>query len=332
MSDSLTFSRRSGLSYLDSVRLRAGEDRCRAVFRDILRRNPRRAAAMLNDRLLSFPCLYILRGQAMDARVYKLLSLRDKIALRTIEQVKKPGEKAKCGREKSDPAHSALKWVFVTGSANEIPEDDYEEVIDKAAAALLITYKDKDILKGTADLIFRRGREGRNNHDLIWLLFQVRDAEVLKLIAQRLRSPDRCDADLACELLNLDEKGLDYGKSGEELHSAFIRWLEENDPYLYFTDESFQYSSKPAFSAVDMERKYLHKGLRTYEKEPLVPEDDDEAGCLEVFRQLGDGEQRALSEYSHSIHADGAGYWRRWLHLPPEEQLRAAAAGREVYL
>ena len=94
----MTFSRRSGLSYLDSVRLRAGEDRCRAVFRDILRRNPRRAAAMLNDRLLSFPCLYILRGQAMDARVYKLLSLRDKIALRTIEQVKAGGKQKR--REK----------------------------------------------------------------------------------------------------------------------------------------------------------------------------------------------------------------------------------------
>ena len=221
------------------------------------------------------------------------------------------------------------KWVFVTGSANEIPEDDYEEVIDKAAAALLITYKDKDILKvrptlfsGAAGGAITTTSYGCSSGP------RRRGSEAYSAAAQ---VTGQCDADLACGLLNLDEKAW-ITEAGEELHSAFIRWLERTIRTCISPTRAFSIPANLRFPPVDMERKYLHKGLRTYEKEPLVPEDDDEAGCLEVFRQLGDGEQRALSEYSHSIHADGAGYWRRWLHLPPEEQLRAAAAGREVYL
>ena len=53
----------NGYGELDRIRLSEGAERCRDALDAQLRRDVRRAAALLNDRRLLFPSLYILRDR-----------------------------------------------------------------------------------------------------------------------------------------------------------------------------------------------------------------------------------------------------------------------------
>jgi hypothetical protein len=217
-----------------------------------------------------------------------------------------------------------------TGSAEEIHDNDYEQILDITVSVLINIYRDMDILPLVIDLIFKRNRNGRHIHDLIWALFHFRDPQVLKLIAERIRSSDSKDTELAAELLNIDETDLTIDKSdGEELYVGYLQWLEENQPYLYFTQESYQYTSKPVFSTVDLERKYLQKGIPFYDKQPISPSDDEEKESLAAFKQLNVEEQKALSGYSQKIHNKSATVWKEWLRAPIREQIRVAKSRGE---
>lgn len=318
-------------SYLDHIRIHEGADKCRTALNETFREDTRRALALLNDHRLMFPCLYILREQIDELRIQRYLSPRHMIALRIANQIS--------GSEASgvdylfswqDSVYSVLKWIMETGSAEEIAEDDYEQILDVTASVLINTYRDRDILPLVADLIFKRNRNGRFIHDLVWALFQVHDPQVLKLIAERVRSSDPKDAKLAAELLNIDETGVPANEGDKEgRYAGYLHWLEENEPYLYFTEESFQYASKPAFCAVDLERKYLQKGAPSYSKQPISSSDEGASENLAAFKQLSVEEQKVLSAYSQKIHDKNTPAWSEWLHAPVSEQIKAAKAGSE---
>lgn len=318
-------------SYLDRIRINEGADKCRAALKETFREDTRRAIALLNDNRLMFPSLYILREQIEGLRIQGYLSPRHLNALRIANQIS--GAKSSGGNylsSKQDSIYFALKWILETGSVREIAEDDYERILDVAASVLINTYGDRDILPLVADLIFKRNRNGRYIHDLVWALFQVHDPRVLKLIAERVRSSDVKDANLAAELLNMDATGIPAGEGDREgRYAGYLHWLEENEPYLYFTRESFQYANQPAFCAVDMERKYLQEGTPSYDKQPVSPSDGDANESLAVFKQLSFEEQKVLSEYSQKIHGKSPPAWRQWLRAPVGEQIKAAKAGVE---
>ncbi len=318
-------------SYLDRIRIHEGADRCRAAFSETFRKDTRRAAALLNDRRLSFPCLYALREQIEGLGMQRHLSPRHMAALRIIHQVRRSeGSEADYLSSGRGSVYPALKWILETGSAEEIAEDDYEQILDVAASVLINAYGDRDILPLVADLIFKRNRNGRYIHDLVWALFQVHDPRVLKLIAERVRSSDPKDAKLAAELLNMDEAGAPAGEGDREgRYAGYLHWLEENEPYLYFSGESFQYASKPAFCAVDLERKYLQRGVPSFDKQPISPSDEDANKSLAAFKRLSAEEQKVLSEYSQKIHDRSASAWTKWLRAPVGEQIKAAKGGLE---
>lgn len=318
-------------SYLDRIRIQEGADKCRAALAETFRKDTRHAAALLGDDRLTFPCLYILRGQMEGLRIQGYLSPRNTLALQIANQIR--GAEASgvdylsSGRE---AVYSALKWIWETGCAEEVAEDDYEQILDVAASVLINTYGDRDILPPAAELIFKRNRNGRYIHDLVWALFQVHDPRVLKLIAERVRSSEPKDAALAAELLNMEETGVPADEGNKEgRYAGYLRWLEENEPYLYFTQESFQYAGRPAFCAVDLERKYLQKGVPSYDKQPVSATDEDADESLAAFKRLSSGEQKTLSEYSQKIHGKSVPAWREWLRAPVDEQIRAAKAGWE---
>jgi hypothetical protein len=318
-------------SYLDRVRINEGVDKCRASLNEIFRKDTRLAVALLNDHQLMFPCLYILREQIEGLRIQGYLSPRNMIALRIANQIS--GSEAfgfDYLSSRQDSVHSVLKWIVETGSAEEIAENDYEQILDVTVSVLINTYEDRDILPLVADLIFKRNRNERYIHDLVWVLFQVHDPQVLKLFAERVRSSDPKDAKLAAELLNIDETDAPAEEGDKEgRYAGYLHWLEENEPYLYFTDESFQYASKPAFCAVDLERKYLQKGAPSYSKQPISSSDEGASENLAAFKQLSVAEQKVLSEYSQKIHDENTPAWSEWLHAPVSEQIKAAKAGSE---
>ncbi len=319
----------NGYSDLDRIRLNEGAERCREILNTLLHRDVRRAAALLNDRRLLFPSLYILRDR-IPRNIWGYLNPRNTIALRIMEQIESNGASGVDAlSSRQETRQSAFKWMLETGSAQEIPEDIFEEIMELSASALLGLYGDADALPPVLELIFARNRSGRYIHDLVWALFSFHDPRVLKLLAERLRSPNPRDAALAAELLNLDEADLRASESDRDGRTSdFLRWLEENLPYLYFTEESFQYAGNPQFCAVDLERKYLQKGEPSYDRRPLSPSDDEKESLLE-FRRLGTQERKRLSAQSQKMHDRSVPAWKEWLRLPVREQLQTASSGTE---
>ena len=318
-------------SYLDQIRIKEGHDRCKSALNAMLGKDAGRAVTLLNDRRLMFPCLYILREPILRHHVRRYLNTRNLIALRVIEQIRDSDvsepDHLSSGQES---VHHVLKWILETGSAGGIPEDGYEEILDVAASVLINTYQDTAVLPLVADLMFKRNRDKGHIHDLVWVLFCVRDPQVLKLVAQRLLSSDAEDAELAAELLNIDKTDFPAADGeAERRYRDYLRWLEENGPYLYFTGESFQYASKPVFCAMDMERKYLQKGASSYDRQPILSLDDDEKECMAAFQRLSAEEKKVLSEYSQKICGKSVSAWKEWRHTPVGEQIKAAKAGLE---
>lgn len=321
----------SDRSYLDQIWINEGADRCRAALTEAFRKNAQHAAGLLNDRKLTFPCLYILRGQIEALRIQRYLNPRNIIALRIANQIRDAkSSDADYLSSKRDSVYPVLKWIVETGCDGEIPEDEYEETLDVAVSVLITIYKDRDILPLVVDLIFKRNRTGRYIHDLVWAVFRVRDSRILKLIAQHMKSSHEKDMVLAAELLNIDQAAVPVHKGNPDgQYAGYLHWLAENEPYLYFTEESFQYASVPVFCAVDLERKYIQNDTRAYNRQPLLPAGEDTSENLAAFKQLSGEEQKILSEYSKKIHDKSISIWKDWLHAPVSEQIKTAKARLE---
>lgn len=310
-------------SDLDRIRITEGADKCKSTFLEMLQKDARRAASLLNDQRLMFPSLYILHEPILRQRAQRYLNTRNLTALQITNQIKGPkASQTDHLFSKQNSSYPVLKWILETGSAEEIPEDDYAEILDVTVSVLINIYKDADILPLVVDLIFKRNREGRYLHDLVWALFRFRDPQILKLIAGHLSSSNPKDAEFAAELLNIDKT--DLPAVNDDKHNGYLHWLEENQPYLYFTEESFQYTSKPLFCAVDLERKYLQKGTASYNKEPISSLGDEEQKCVTAFQQLSFEEKKALSDYSQKISSKSVPDWEEWMHAPVKEQMKAA--------
>ena len=316
------------LSRLDQIRINEGIERCKSTFVELARKDARRAAALLNDKRLRFPCLYLLHEPILQHRIQGYLNPRSLMALRLTNQIKyekTAGTDYFSSRQGGGLA--VLKWIWETGSIEDVFEDDYEEILDLTASVLVNRYQETEILPRVVELVFRRNRNGSHIHDLVWVLFRIHDPEVLRLIARQLDSSDPKDAALAAELLHMEHT--DTPTAGNTGESGYLRWLEENRPYLYFTEESFQFSCKPVFCAVDLERKYLQKAGTIDSKQPISPLESDEIECLTAFRQLNAEEQRLLSGYSQKMGRTNEPAWKDWLHAPVGEQMRLAKAGLE---
>lgn len=315
-------------SYLDQIRINEGSEKCKSTLSALVQKDTGRAATLLNDNRLRFPCLYVLHEPLRQQRIQRHLNARNITALRITNQIKGANTSNNDYLSpKQNTVYPVLKWILETGSAEDILEDDYEEILDVTVSVLINNYKEKEILPLVVDLIFKRNRNGSHIHDLVWALFRFHDPVVLKLIAPYLRSSDQKDTELANELLNLDQpKGLSVRGDGEKQYDAYLRWLENNEAYLFFTEESFQFSSKPLFCDVDLERKYLQKHASSYDKQPLSVLDTEEKECLTAFKQLRSDEQKVLSDYSHTLCSKSEADWKEWLHKPVPEQMNTAKA------
>lgn len=317
---------RSQYSYLDNIRINNGIDKCKAVFNEVLYTNKSRAVALLNDKRITFVCLFIFLPEIETFDLYRNLNSKNITALKITDQIL--NFNGNLFSVKSKNVYSVIKWIFDTGFSEDGLNNDYEQVLDTAAAVLINTYKDTNILPAAADMIFKRNKRGAYTHDLMWSFFQIRHPYTLKLIAERIRSSDKEDAELACKLLNINSISDDNQKQYED----YLQWLKENDPFLYFTGENLQFSSHPVFCKVDLERKYLVRGIPTYSRQPYYPVNDIEKRCLEAFKQLNDEEKTVLSDYSYKIHNQNISKWQEWLQYPIDKQINSVKNGSEVFV
>lgn len=311
--------------YLSKVMRESGHEQCKAVFDKVNNNSRQKAAAMLNHRHMTFPCLFLLMPQIKNYRLYASLNTRNKIAIEITGQIINPGAaQIDYLSERKNPVRNTLKWMLQTGGDAYELDGNYMKIMDVAASVLINTYQDKSVLPLTADMIFERGKRGVNVHDLAWAAFQSRDPGALKLIAKRITSSDLREAELARKLLNIELAG----NNAEEQQARYLQWLDDNDPYLYFTGESLQYASAPEICKVDLARKYIHEGSSGYVKQPIEAKSSHEAGYLAAFEPLGDEEKTILSEYSYKM--KDSSQWEEWIKSPIDRQMQAARAEMEV--
>ncbi|MEL7609028.1 MAG: hypothetical protein AAGU74_05940 [Bacillota bacterium] len=325
----------SQYGYLDNIRKNHGAEKCKTAFSQSYQRNKAGAIALVNDPRLSFPCLFVLWPLIDSLGLHRRLKPRHMLVLSLCRQFLKPGSSTRSGpvTNADDAARKALKWMLETGYAEDGLNPEFDQILDVTAALLLSIFRDSDALKHTVELIFLRAKKNGYIHDLVWALFKSRDTLALKLVAERLPSENAQEAELAKELLNLDELD-EVGSENDptKQYAAYIEWLENNDPYLYFTQEGFQYSSKPVFSAVDVERKYLQKANPAHTKAPLVPASEQEAAILATFKPLSKEEKALLSAYSQRKKKENASEWESWIRSSLAEQIDAMQPGKEDFV
>lgn len=85
---------------------------------------------------------------------------------------------------------------------------------------------------------------------LIWVFFMSGKPEALLLVANKLLSSDERDVSFAKELLSfipVDESIKDI----PGLYRYYLDWIKDNRDKLFFSTESFQFSSRPVFFHAD---------------------------------------------------------------------------------
>lgn len=319
--------------YLDKIRINYGIDKCREVFLNIYKIDKWTAVALLNDSRLTFPCLFIFLRIIEVMKIKNFLSYQNITVLNIIDRIQNM-ERYRNGKDylsaHKEVAYPILKWILETGCADDGLDNEYEEIMDVTVSVLINIYRDKSILPAVADMIFLRNRKGHFIHDLVWAFFQSCTPYALKLIAERICYSDQQDIDLACQLLNIEAlKSRNSTKYRQKQYLTYIKWLDENDKFLYFTGESLQFSSNPILCKVDLERKYMNKGSTSYSMQSIVPEDENEKKLLKAYKMLSDEEKIVLSEFSHKLYHKSISEWKKWMNAPIDDQIEIAKAGWE---
>ena len=273
--------------------------------------------------------MFILTDTIYAFNLFGQLSVRNQTALRVSAFRTLPAGWFEAAWEGADHdvLIKTLRWMLATGKGWDGPQeghDAYDAALDYAAALLTDEFDDTAALPDIADLIFRRNRKSFYIHDLVWSFFQTLDADALKLVAVRLKSSNNKDVELAGKLLGIDISAPTDRRKRAALYDQYIRWLDENKPYLYLTGEHFQMTSQPNHLDFDREAKYLNKSISPRWRTPEDPLTEDEAECLAVFRQEPEDERELLASYSQKLRARDRGLWDDWMKSRVAEQVMAA--------
>ncbi len=303
-------------AHLDVLRAQNGTEGFRTQFERLCKTDANRAIQLLSDERLGFPTLFYLREEVSAHGLGARLRGRAFLALGITEQILKRNPKennASYLKMRQSAEQPVLLWMLETGYRENGASDTYEEVMDAVSAVLLDLYREKRALPYVAEMLFMRAKNERNYHDLFWALTRFGDPAALQPLAKRLDANDPAVAALARELLGINAENVRY--------ADYIRWLGENDPFLYFTGESMQFSAKPAVCELDLERKYADKGVTSYEKQPFVPADEEERTRMSEFSSLPRYDRAVLAEHAHSLRLTNPAEWRQFQKRAVEEQV-----------
>lgn len=307
-------------SRLDEILENQGKEACQAEFDSMLRSNRNQAVAVLNQTPLSYPCFFVLLPQIRERKLLSYMSPGARTAAAITRQIQEP--KTANGpnslRIRQDNAQRTLRWMLFTGW--QYDEDrTMRMILDVVASTLLNTYGDKEAMKTVCDMLVRRGVKGYNTHYLVWAYFHTHDAVSIQLLAEYLKSEREEERAFVTDLFASNSIGENI-----DTYDAYTTWLNENDPFLYFTDESLQYTGKPHVCKVDMERKYLNKKSNLYEKTPVVTEDEAEKQVLAAFRSCDKADRNLLCCHSQMLCKNNRAQWSDWIKSPLENQIQEA--------
>lgn len=319
------------MNKLDSIKHTKGITALKDAFGKMLEADFENAVEEINSEGLTFGCLFELKAEAVSPAIGERLKARNMIVLALIAEAGALENKislpvngySSCGY--IEAFHSALKWILVTGSEDDGLSDEFDKVLDTAAALLIKEYSDNTILPALADLIFKRNREGSFYHDLVWLLFESRRPDSLILIGNRLQSPHPKDKELAEMLLAfIPGVGAHRSRYNEEPYFYFRSWIEENIRFLYYTGECSQQSANPAPYRVMPEAKYLCKAVSADTGSIIDSISAEEYRLLADFQKQSEKDMQLLADFSYALHKENTERWNTWLRFPIAEQIHIA--------
>lgn len=317
------------ISTLDSIKNQKGINNLKEFFIQSLTEDEDRAISLINDEESSYSSLFILKDTIKDRNIEHKISKRKRIALILTKEILNGERNFSIINESSfshvHSLHSTLKWIVESGYLDDGFDNDYDEVLDKASIVLLNVYYDKTIIPTILEMIFKRHINELFIHDLVWAYFQSYDKDSLKLIANRLLSNNESEVDLANKLLNFIPKVDETNTSNNEKQYLYaINWLNENNPYLYSTGESYQQKSNPVFYRLNIDAKYICKYIDVTTGKFIEPLSTDENELLKEFSTLEYPIKSLLSNYSSKLHNESLSLWKAWLSYPLNRKIKTA--------
>jgi hypothetical protein len=179
-------------------------------------------------------------------------------------------------------------------------------------------------------MIFNRYRKGTFIYDLVWTFFEVSDAKSLIMVANRLRSSNSKDVELARKFLNfipcigMNNEQDQMKQYQMKQYQCSIKWINQNKNFLYYTGETYLQTSNPFRYAVSLEARYLQKTAENVNGELARSLTEDERTCLDRFDKLDDDSKLCLSNYSSMLYHKSKYRWSKWLQNPIDKQIDIA--------
>lgn len=321
----------NSINPLDRIRIDEGIDNLKAYFNELAKEHTGEALNSINAENLHFPSLFVLRNEIDMLGLFYNLSLRNRVAIEITDEILESKKKISVNEYISSDfaqiAYSAFKWIFETGFSDDGLSNQYDQVLDITAIILTKVYKEKTILPNLVNMIFDRNKKGLFTHDLVWAFFESRDPNSLIMIANHLLSTKKEDIELASKLLSFIP-GIEKNSviSKEKKYTAFLNWLEENSPFLYFTGQSLQQVNRPITYIIALEAKYLNKYVSVDTGKTLKSFTDEESELLNKFNKQDNNTKLLLANFSNMLHNKNKSVWKEWIHYPILRQIAIAKA------
>lgn len=315
-----------GIALFDEIRIYYGSDRLVLFFRDMLSNNADEALRAINQKNLLFPSLFILHPEIKDNGLEKHLSLRNRHAYNLINQVLS-GEGVDSERlvsENTKENFAASKWILESGSSEDGMSDGFDEILDDAAIILCKLYNDRSCLGTIETLIFDRYRKGAYIYDLTWVFFDAMNPQNLSTLANRLRSSNPKDVELARKFLNFIPGINSRENDIRTQYQIALKWINQNQNFLCYTGATNNQTLEPHRFAVSFEAKYLQRPVYSIINEEARVLRKEEAAYLDSFRKLDDDTKLLLSNCSDFLYRSNRYRWGKWLQSPIDRQIEVA--------
>ncbi len=314
------------IALFDEIRIYYGSDKLVTIFRDLVDNNVEEALKSLNQKNLQFPSLFVLHNEINNSGLDERLSTRNKFALNLINQVlsdeELDSERLQSGNTQENLAY--VRWILESGCSEDGLSDQFDQVLDTSAIILGKLYNDRSCLSTIENLIFDRHRKGSYIYDLTWVFFETLNPQNLNTLANRLRSANPKDVELAHKFLNfipgIDSRNDDSRKQ----HQTALKWINRNQNFLYFTGATNQQTTEPLRYMVSLEAKYLQKPAYSIMTEQSRALRKEEVTYLENFSNLDEDIKLLLSNCSDFLCRSDRNKWSKWLHSPIEKQIEIA--------
>ncbi len=309
----------------DEIRIFNGSDELTTVFRDLISNNIDEAIKSLNHRYLQFPSLFILNTE-ISSEIYERLNTRNKCALDFINQVlsDEGPDSDRILSEATQESYATYKWILESGYSEDGLSEAYDEVLDRAAIVLCNVYKDQNCLRIMESLIFDRHRKGAYIYDLTWAYFESLNPQNINSLVNRLRSANPKDVELARKYLNFIPDINSRDEDSRKLYQRALKWLSQNQNFIYYTGATNNQTSNPSRYAVSLEAKYLQKPAYRVMQEQSRNFNEEEASYLDNFINLNEDTKLLLAKCSDMLYHINKYKWNKWLQSPVDKQIEIA--------